>query len=135
MKGLIYLASPYTHKNKIQRDVSYLQALRTCHVFNECGIPIFSPIVYGHQFAVNCGAPLGYEYWKPLDSSMQQVCTELLILQIDGWKVSSGISEEITEFEIQDKKIGYINMLEVAQFENGKISKIRANPYPQITGD
>ena len=128
MEKLIYLASPYSHHSKIQRDINYLQVLKVCHIFNEMGIPIYSPIVYGHQFAVNCGAPMNYSYWDKLDKVMMDKCTELWVLQIDGWKESTGIGHEVAEFDSKEKKIGFINLDEVNLFKQGDEKNIRELP-------
>lgn len=97
---MIYLASPYSHPEKRMRNWRYQAALHfvSQHVNHT---PIFSPIVYSHQF-VDFGHGTSAEYWHTFNSAMMLVCSSLWVLRLEGWDKSIGVAEEIAAFAARD---------------------------------
>ncbi|MGB6285993.1 MAG: DUF1937 family protein, partial [Xanthobacteraceae bacterium] len=72
---------------------------------------VFSPITMTHPIDVvlaDEGATLGSEYWVEFDEAFMDMCTEMLVLQADGWDRSSGIRREIKYFRRQQKPVRYV---------------------------
>jgi hypothetical protein len=91
--GLIYLASPYSHKNEAVRRARYL-AVR--HITLEMlieGFAVFSPIVYGRDMEGQIG--MSFEPWAKFNDTMLAACDEVHVLQLDGWEDSRGIKHEL----------------------------------------
>jgi hypothetical protein len=76
---------------------------------------VFSPVTMTHpidQVISPGNASLGSGYWVTFDEAFMDVCSEMIVLEVDGWKESDGIRREIQYFESQNKMIHYVKMLE-----------------------
>lgn len=93
MAGLIYLASPYSHKQLGVRIRRFELAVEVTSKLLLRGHTVFSPIAYGHAMARNIGT--NYEVWKDFNDTMMRASEQLWVLMIDGWKDSRGIQYEI----------------------------------------
>lgn len=98
---MIYLATPYTagtshmsKEGKIETINERYQQTKEYLVkhMDEC---IFSPIVHSHEIANEFDLPLTFEYWSEVNHKFLDACSELWVLQLDGWSVSEGIADEI----------------------------------------
>lgn len=93
---MIYLASPYSHPDPRVRQERFMAA-RTFTLFHmRAGKTIISPVVYGHQFAVNFGMPITYEFWAKLNENLLIAADQMWVLMLEGWKESEGIKHEIS---------------------------------------
>lgn len=111
MTGLIYLASPYSDPNHAVRETRYIQArVFTLWALNR-DLPLFSPIVYGHDFGQQLGTT--FEAWQSLNDAMVKACSQLWVLKIDGWENSRGVKHEITLARQLAKAILYVDPIEV----------------------
>ena len=129
MQGLIYLASPYSDVDEVVRKTRYFQTMIACKALHDRGVPVISPIVYGHQFAQEFGAPIDYDYWETLNQALTDKADQLVVLQLFGWNASVGIAKELLNFSAQDKYIGYITMREIysLKYEGAKV-QFRTEP-------
>jgi hypothetical protein len=59
------------------------------------GFIVFSPISHSHPIAALCELPLGWDYWEKFDSSYLGVSNKLVVLMLDGWQTSTGVTAEI----------------------------------------
>lgn len=93
---MIFLASPYSHHDPSIRLQRYYAALQFTVRAVAKGIPLFSPIVYGHCISQHA-APLPYdaEYWEKINDPILSSALELWVLQLDGWQQSLGVTREI----------------------------------------
>lgn len=92
---LIYLASPYSDKKALVRTQRFYEACRATAKLMSRGHVIFSPIVHNH--AVNKFGLLereGWDFWRTHCEAMLAVCSQMAILQLDGWHKSLGIAAE-----------------------------------------
>jgi len=93
----VYLASPYTHKDKAVvldrylRTVLATATLQMAHL--ECNI--FSPILNSHPLADLGGMRGDWAFWKGLDIDHIESCHEIWVYTISGWRESVGVTEEI----------------------------------------
>jgi hypothetical protein len=71
---------------------------------------IYSPISHTHPIAeaANGTLPRGWDFWGGYDRTMILCCDRLLVLQIDGWKESTGVQAEIKIAEEMEIPIEYI---------------------------
>ena len=103
---LFYLASPYT-RFPHGYEIAYQQALAITVKLLRYQVPVWSPIVYSHQF-VAYGLPIEAKDWEFLDKAMTVACTGLIVYQMESWENSTGIAREIEWFTEQGKPIEYL---------------------------
>lgn len=95
---MIFLASPYRDPDPAVRYWRYEQAVLFCadHVLRGSR-PIYSPIVHWHPVAQH---RLGLHekdtaFWMALNRPMLEICDELWVLRLAGWRESEGVAAEI----------------------------------------
>ena len=103
---LWYVASPYT-KYRHGYEIAYQRALAITVELLKHKIPVWSPIVYSHQF-VAYGLPIEAKDWMFLDEAMIKACTGCIVYMMEGWEQSSGIIHEVQLFREQGKHIEYL---------------------------
>lgn len=91
---LYYLASPYSHPSKRVMVARYKANVRKLTDLLKSGKHVFSPIVHNHAAAQD-GDGSGWEFWKSFDEAMLRKCDELVVLTLDGWRESVGVTAEI----------------------------------------
>lgn len=91
--GFIYLASPYTHPNSAVMVQRYTLTLGLTTRLLHDGLPVFSPIVYGHQMAHVLGHT--FEAWQPINDAMIHAASDFAIFRLPGWEQSRGIAHEV----------------------------------------
>lgn len=94
---MIYLMSPYSHPHEIIREGRYLAAEIACVAFWRQGIPVYCPIVHWHNTARRHHLPSDAAAWKAQNMGILVRCTRAGILQLDGWRESIGIRDEVKE--------------------------------------
>jgi len=91
---MIYLASPYTHPDPAVREARFRAACRQAAEMLRCGIPVFSPIAYTHPIAAH-GLPPEWDFWADYDRAFLEMCSDVWVLMLDGWRESKGVRAEI----------------------------------------
>jgi len=93
----IYLAGPYTHKNKDvmfrrEKELSYAAA-----ALLKSGYLVFSPITQAVPLTnTSISLPHTWAFWEKLDFSfIKDWADEVWVLRLDGWKESVGVMAEI----------------------------------------
>jgi len=94
-----YLASPYTHADEQVMQQRFEAAERCLHWLLQKQIWTYSPIVHCHALAKRYGLPKDHLFWKTYDRAMIVPSRGILVLMIDGWKTSSGVTDEIVYAE------------------------------------
>jgi hypothetical protein len=89
-RGLIYLASPYSHEDPRVREWRFRAAAWYASTLMQRGWLVFSPIAHTHPIA-EFGLPKGWDFWKQYDEKFLDACGGLVVLCIDGWKESVGV--------------------------------------------
>ena len=105
MASLIYLASPYSHKNEAVRRARYLAARHVTIEMLRDGLAVFSPIVYGMDMEKQIGT--AFEPWTKLNDSVITVCAQVWVLTLDGWEDSRGIKHELALANSLKKPVYY----------------------------
>ena len=94
---MIYLASPYSHEDRMVEINRFVGAQRFTAFWLERGYPIFSPIVYSHQF-VTYGLGRSAADWHTFNNEMMNLADRLWVLRMEGWDLSVGVNFEIEHF-------------------------------------
>lgn len=99
MHGYLYIASPYSSgagKDPIIRKARFLLAEEFAADLIKRGIPVYSPIVHSHAIAEKYEMPTEHgNFWVPHNEAMIRRSTGMVVLMLDGWKESTGVSWEI----------------------------------------
>lgn len=91
----IFLASPYTHKNKEIMALRYEAALKATAKLIKEGNMVFSPIVHSHPIAVTYDLPKDYTFWQAYTKSFIVNWAEAFsILCLQDWTSSTGVNDE-----------------------------------------
>lgn len=120
---LVYLASPYLkrpvpdpkiHEERYQKAID-----ATAYLMNK-GLAVYSPIVATHPVAVKHKLPLGSEFWMQFDELALRKCDEIVVLMLDGWKESPGVTKEIQIMQDLDKDVTYLHPYLVENYLDDK---------------
>lgn len=93
---MIYLASPYSHEDPAVMEERYQQALEVSSQMLSAGNVVFSPVVYGHHFAIQHGHGVDFNTWEMFNITMLRHAAGMAILKLPGWKESKGIAAEFS---------------------------------------
>jgi len=108
---MIYLASPYSDKDKRVVVSRYNEVLEFCANRIKEGHIVFSPIVHCHVMAQRFEMPGNHLFWWKYDTSMIDIADEVWILCLPYWQMSIGVGKEIAYAEKIGKKVRYFNPL------------------------
>ena len=99
MKGIfvLYLASPYSHREAETRQYRYLRACRATAKLMAAGIPVFSPLCNSVPAVELGGLVTDHAGFLAIDLPILRRCDEILVVALDGWTVSSGLRQEMFE--------------------------------------
>jgi len=105
---LIYLASPYSHKdlNIIEERVNKINKL--CARLLNKGINVFSPISHSHEIQKTENLPHTWDFWKDFDIMFLERCDELWVFKQKGWETSKGVKAEIEIAKKLNLRIKYL---------------------------
>ena len=96
MAKKIYLAGPYSHKDKSVREHRVEQINRKAAELMMDGNLVFSPISHSHPISKYCAAdPCDQNFWLKQDLWILDFCDEMHILCLPGWNESIGIAREL----------------------------------------
>jgi hypothetical protein len=114
--SIIYLACPYTDSDRLLRLWRFEMATAAAATLIKRGYIVFSPITMTHPIDVVLAGSdntLGSDYWVKFDEAFMSMCSEMVILNIDGWDRSSGIKREIEFFRNAGKPVSFMAPSEV----------------------
>lgn len=94
---LYYLGQPYGHRDDNVLQMRYKIALLTTMELMNQGHHIYSPIVHNHDVIKSGGPESGWHgsFWKDYDLNVLSRCDGLIVMCIQGWKESVGLTHEI----------------------------------------
>lgn len=92
---LVYLACPYSHPDRDVRLARFEAANKAASVLMRQGMKVFSPISHTHSIAEAGELPLGWEFWNDYDRAFIERSCKVIVLRIDGWQQSAGVTAEI----------------------------------------
>jgi len=103
--GLVYLASPYSHKDPCVRCRRFDLACHATAPLTVAGLPVFSPIAHSHPIALTGVIPWDWPGWYKYDEPFMEVCEAMIVLTIPGHLASKGVAGEIEFMKKQGKRI------------------------------
>jgi len=109
---LYYLASPYSHDNPNMRKERYEAVNDTTIILLNQNVYAFSPITYNHPMERH-SLPTNWEFWMPYDIAFLERCDMVIVLTLDGWKESVGVTAEIEKAVSLGIPVIYLNPEEV----------------------
>lgn len=106
-RPIIYLAAPYSHPDLAVVEARFAAINRAAAALISDGHVVFSPISMTHPIAMVLGNHLS-EAWYGFDHPFMDASAECVVLMLDGWKQSRGVTAEIAYFTAQEKPVRYI---------------------------
>jgi hypothetical protein len=102
-----YLATPYS-KYPAGLDAAYRDAATAAAVCFRSGILVFSPIAHTHVISKVGNLSGGFERWAALDEAMIAASAGMIVVEMDGWQESVGITAEIEMCRRLGKSVHYM---------------------------
>ena len=97
---IMYIAAPYAHPERSVREHRFRTACRAAARLMQAGVVVFSPLSHSVPIVefldmenLNCMTP--NQFWMSCDLPLLDLCSELLILGLQGWEQSEGVREEM----------------------------------------
>ncbi|WP_454254391.1 DUF1937 family protein [Pseudomonas sp. Marseille-Q8238] len=104
----IFLACPYSHADAEVVHERFIACNEVAAAIVESGNAVFSQVSMSHPinqaFVGKDSAAIG-KLWAPVDAVFMDVMEELIILDLPGWDLSSGIKREIEFFKNKDRRV------------------------------
>ena len=93
----IYLATPYTDPDPAVRRARFEAVTQAAGALMRQRFLVFSPITMGHPISEACAdIPVEFPYWETACLSyLTGWATRLVVLTLDGWQASRGVTAEI----------------------------------------
>ncbi|MCA9056386.1 MAG: DUF1937 family protein [Planctomycetaceae bacterium] len=104
---MIYLASPYSHPDQTVCELRFHANVRIAAELIRQGHVVFSPIVHGHPLTKQ-QLSIEWSFWRRIDLTFLEACSELVVLTLPGWEQSVGVTEEIAVAEASGKPVQYL---------------------------
>jgi len=92
---MIYVASPYNGDSKELTFINYHNVATFCAELIATGEVAISPVAYGHNLLTLAEIPSDWEFWKKFCTDILSRCEKMIVLTLDGWEKSSGVTAEI----------------------------------------
>lgn len=108
--GLVYLASPYSHRLTEIRDLRHFRVCMAAAALMRRGIMVFSPIAHSHPIVKHGGLPTGWDWWQKYERLYIDACSRMIVLQLDGWEESRGVQDEIRMMQEMGKAVEYMTL-------------------------
>ncbi len=106
---MIYLATPYSHPDRAVRRRRFRAACRAAGRLLRAGLMVYSPIAHSAAIAA-CGLDdMDHEFWMRVDRPYLEWCSMVMVLTLDGWGESRGVSIEIAQAREMGKPVSFIS--------------------------
>lgn len=113
---MLYLASPFSNPNQLIREQRHLAAAKAAAKLCRRGLLVFSPICHSVPMHINGNLPGDWVFWERFDRWFIERCDALVVLTIDGWMESKGVTAEIAMAAELKKLIHYWDGIEPPTF-------------------
>jgi len=110
MKQKVYLACPYTHEKQSVMTMRVEKATKAAAILAKEYV-VFSPLTHSHPISKHMEPEYqtNGDFWLEQDFAFLAVCDKLLVLCLDGWEKSYGVTEEIKFAHENNIPIFYLN--------------------------
>lgn len=92
----VYIASPYSHPDAKVRQDRFQRVLDFSALLLQKQIPVYSPIVFCHQIALDHALPTDAKFWLSYNFAMLKPARNLYVYCITGWDKSIGVTAEVS---------------------------------------
>lgn len=116
---MTYLASPYSSSDATIRHQRYLAAYAATLLLIRRGQVVFSPIVYSHQYAEECGTD--FASWSAFDLGMIDAASSVAVLMLAGWRESVGVQAELRHARAAGKPVVFLDPVTLEPVDTLKI--------------
>ena len=106
---LVYLASPYSHKDPAVRQRRFDAACKAAANLINQGVHVFSPIAHSHPIAQAGGLDTSWDFWQTYDRIMIEASDSVVVLMLEDWHKSLGVKSEIAIAEELGKIVEYMS--------------------------
>jgi hypothetical protein len=106
---MLYLASPYSHPDPLIMKTRFLLAEQVTATLLASRRHVYSPIVHCHELATKYALPTDFAFWRGYNFDMLRHCEGFIILAIDGWKESVGVTAEAARADSLGLHRGFVN--------------------------
>lgn len=106
---MIYLASPYSHADKLIRKTRFMLAEQCVAKMLEARHWVYSPIVHCHALAEKFSLPGDFNFWQEYDFAMLRIAASMAILKIPGWDLSGGVTAEREFAKLAGIPVSFVN--------------------------
>lgn len=104
----IFLACPYSHADASVTHERFITCNKVAATLVESGNAVFSQVSMSHPinlaFEGKDSAAVG-KLWAPVDAFFMEALEELIVLDLPGWDLSSGIKREIEFFKSRGRRV------------------------------
>lgn len=112
-----YLGLPYSNKNNYMLHYRAEISNKIAVELTKQGRIIFAPISAWHHIAMKYDMPTDFEYWAKLDEAFIKVSKKVLIIDLPGWKESTGVKFELTLANKYNKIVEHIDPRDYLEIE------------------
>ncbi|HVJ67064.1 MAG TPA: DUF1937 family protein [Caulifigura sp.] len=105
---MIYLAAPYSHPSPTVRRQRYWEACRAAAGLLRAGHAVFSPLQQGHPLVEDHGVPMDWAWWALACMEYLTRSDEIIVLTLNGWSESVGVTAEIGIARTLGKPVRYL---------------------------
>jgi hypothetical protein len=109
IKKLIFLSSPYSHKDTKVRKMRFDLACKWAAKLTRENRLVFSLVAHSHPL-LRYGLPRSFEFWRDFTETMIGRCDELWVLKVKGWERSNGMAVEIKIARSLGKPIIFLDL-------------------------
>lgn len=104
----IFLACPYGHQDKNVMEQRFQACNAVAARIARNGAVVFSQVSMSHpinQCLSGMDMPAIGRMWAPIDAVFMEAMDELVVIDMPGWKESSGVAREIEFFKARERRV------------------------------
>jgi len=101
----IYLACPFSHTLKSVQEARFDEVNKKAAELMEEGHIVFSPISHSVPINAHFRDEKDLDFWLRQDLPLLEMCDEVWVLALPGWKESLGVQAEMVHARLYRKPI------------------------------
>lgn len=111
----IFLACPYSHEDPAVVEERFVKSNQVAAAIVEAGHAVFSQVSMSHPINKSLTkterSQIG-KMWGPVDAIFLDAMDELIIIDLPGWDLSSGIAREIEFYRSRGGNVSFWSAVE-----------------------
>lgn len=105
---VVYLAGPYSHPQAAIREMRFEMLTKAAADLMLGGSVVYSPITHGHTVTTRHDLPLEWDFWRRQSLAMLKGSDRLIVVMLEGWRDSVGVTAEVEHAQNLGIPINYI---------------------------